>query len=878
MRARSAPLIGWSRLLVTLWGCSIVLSAVMRSLVVLGLLATASTALALQALRAVGRARRAEAERDGLADEARRWRAVVDAAEQAIATVTRDGAVTSWSAAAERLYGWRSDEIAGRSLLEVVAPERRAELSARLARGVGRSGVSFADVGLHRDGSRIEVAVTLVPLPGARGQGAGVAVLWRDARETNSLQATCRQLERDYDELVEHADDGVFLADHDGRLLRVNQAGARLLGASPAELVGQPLAAFLADDEAQRLASVRAALVPGEPHVGEYPLRRRDGSRQVAELRMILLCDGRVQSFVRDLGGRETVHAELARAHAEERGLRVQLESLTQATSAITDAVARIPETDLDAVLLVVLLQAQTLTQARYAALGLGTDPTRPFERWVFAGMTSEQAERIGRVPRPVGLLGAVALQARAVRLRDIAESHERIGFPPGHPPMHSFLGVPILYEGRSRGNLYLADKQGGGEFTAEDQQALELLAARAGTALETARLYHETTQATTWLRGAIDGIPEAVILVDAGGQISFNAAAREFAPAEEASAPSRLPLYESTGAPLADDELPLSRALREGVTTIGMECVGQTRKGQRVPLLASASPLRDEHGRRVGAVCVLRDISSLKEIERLREQWTAVVAHELRQPVQMIHACARTIERAGASERDPLTAKSVGRILAAAGRLERMIKDLLDAARIEARQLSLRRETIDVGAVLAEVVARLADTTDRSLRLDVAPGLPPVRGDAVRIEQIAENLLTNALKYGDPRGPIVVEVRPHGHEVMVSTINQGQRLLPAEIDCLFKRFYRSRAVAAVEGLGLGLYIAHGLVEAHGGRIWVESGDTSTSFRFTLPLAEAGGEDGEGDDSRRARENRNGESGDDDSRRAREGSDARRAR
>ncbi|WP_434420115.1 PAS domain S-box protein [Nannocystis pusilla] len=853
MRARSAPPVGWSSLLMMLLGCSIVLSAAVRSRAVLGLLATASTALALKALRAVGRARRAEAERDRLADQARRWRTIVDAAEQAIATVTRDGAVTSWSAAAERLYGWRSDEIAGRSLLEVVAPERRAELSARLARGVARSGASFADVGLHRDGSRVEVAVTLVPLPGGRGQGAGAAVLWRDVRETNSLRATCHRLERDYDELVEHADDGVFLADHDGRLIRVNQAGAHLLGVSAAELVGQPLAALLADDEVERLANVRAALVPGEPHVGEYLLRRRDGSRLAAELRMTLLCDGRVQSFVRDLGRRERAHAELARAHAEERGLRVQLESLTHATSAITEAVARIPETDLDAVLMVVLLQAQTLTQARYAALGLGTDPTRPFERWVYAGMTSEQAGQIGRAPRPVGLLGAVALQARAVRLRDIAESPERIGFPPGHPPMHSFLGVPILYEGRSRGNLYLADKQDGGEFTGEDQQALELLAARAGTALETARLYHETTQATTWLRGAIDGIPEAVILVDAGGEASLNAAAREFAPTEEASAPSRVALYEPTGAPLADDELPLSRALRDGVTTIGMECVGQTRRGQRVPLLASASPLRDEHGRRVGAVCVLRDISSLKEIERLREQWTAVVAHELRQPVHVIHACARMIERAGASERDPLTAKSAARILAAAGRLERMIQDLLDAARIEARQLSLRSEPIDLGAVLAEVVARLADTTDRSLRLDAAPGLPPVRGDAVRIEQIAENLLTNALKYGDVGGPIVIEVRPRGHEVMVSTINQGQRLPPAEIDCLFKRFYRSRACGAVEGLGLGLYIAHGLVEAHGGRIWVESGDTSTSFRFTLPLAEASGEGGEGDDSRRAR-------------------------
>ncbi|MFZ6182187.1 PAS domain S-box protein [Nannocystis pusilla] len=842
----------------TLGACSVLLSAAMRSLVVLGLLATASTALALQALRAVRRARRAEAEREASAGEARRWRAIVEAAEQAVATVTREGTVTSWSAAAERLYGWRSDEIAGRSLLEVVAPERRAELSARLARGGGRSGASSAGVGLHRDGSRVEVTVTLVPLPSVRGQGAGVAVLWRDARETNSLRATCRQLERDYDELVEHVDDGVFLADRDGRLIRVNQAGARLLGASPADLVGQPLAALLADDEAQRLASARAALGQGEPHVGEYRLRRRDGERRVAELRMILLCDGRVQCFVRELGGREAGHAELARAHAEERGLRVQLESLTRATSAITDAVARIPETDLDAVLLVVLLQAQTLTQARYAALGLGTDPTRPFERWVYAGMTAEQAERIGRAPRPVGLLGAVALQARAVRLRDITESHERVGFPPGHPPMHSFLGVPILYEGRSRGNLYLADKQGG-EFTAEDQQALELLAARAGAALETARLYHETTQATTWLRGAIDGIPEAVVLVDAGGRMSFNAAARELAPAEDGDAPSRLPLYEPTGAPLADDALPLSRALRDGVTTIGMECVGQTRRGPRVPLLASASPLRDEHGRLVGAVCVLRDISSLKEIERLREQWTAGVAHELRQPVQVIHACARTIARAGASERDPLTAKSAARILAAAGRLERMIKDLLDAARIEARQLSLRSESIDVGAVLAEVVARIAESTDRSLRLDVAPALPRVRGDAGRIEQIAENLLTNALKYGDPGGAIVVEVRPHGHEVMVSTINQGQRLLAAEIDCLFKRFYRSSAVAAVEGLGLGLYIAHGLVEAHGGRIWVESGDTSTSFRFTLPLAEEeddarrareGGESGEGDDSR----------------------------
>ncbi|MDC0669798.1 PAS domain-containing sensor histidine kinase [Nannocystis radixulma] len=810
------------------------------------LLAAAGTAVALgRALRASTRGGGSAGEHDALAGEIRRWRSLVAAADQAIVTVTRSGIVTTWNPAAERMYGWRAHEIAGRSLLEVVAEARRAEVAAKLEpRRAGDEAASFETVGLHRDGTRVDVEMAIVPLRDARGQCVAVGVLARDIRETKGLQQAVHRLERDYDDLVEHADDGVFLADHDGRLLSVNRAGRRLLGVSRGELLGETLAAVMPGDEARRLASVRAGLVAGEPHVGEWLLRKRDGSWMTAEVRMVLLGDGRVQSFVRDMSQQTARHAELVHAHATERKVRVQLQTLSEATSAITDAVARIPHTDVDAVLMVIVLQAQTLTNARYAALGLGTDPARPFERWVYAGMTAEQAAAIGRGPRPVGLLGAVAHQARTIRLRDMNDSKERIGFPPGHPPMHSFLGVPILYEGRSRGNLYLADKLDGAEFTADDQQAIEVLAARAGTALETARLYHEETLATTWLRSAIDGIPEAVILADANGQVSLNAAARELVQLEDdeevnLDALSRLTLYEATGEPLPSAALPLMRALHEGVTTIGMECMGRNKKLQQIALLASASPLRDADGEPVGAVCVLRDISSLKEIERLREQWTAIIAHELRQPVHMITACARTIERARRTELDPLAAKSVGRILGAAARLERMIKDLLDVARIEARQLALHREPVDLGALISEVVGRFAHTTDRLFHLNLPGQLPRVHGDPGRIEQILENLLTNALKYGDPGTPITVDVQQREREVLVSTTNQGHRLAPAEVDCLFKRFYRSRMVESIEGLGLGLYIAHGLVEAHGGQIWAESCEASTSFRFTLPIEQA---------------------------------------
>jgi signal transduction histidine kinase len=128
-------------------------------------------------------------------------------------------------------------------------------------------------------------------------------------------------------------------------------------------------------------------------------------------------------------------------------------------------------------------------------------------------------------------------------------------------------------------------------------------------------------------------------------------------------------------------------------------------------------------------------------------------------------------------------------------------------------------------------------------VRVELRGEVPPLEADPARLEQVLVNLLSNAAKYSFPETEILVEVEPREREVMVSVTNLGQGIPPEEQEAIFTRFRRARAAteAGVPGLGLGLYITKGLVEAHGGRIWVESEvGKSTTFRFTLPLGSPG--------------------------------------
>jgi len=164
---------------------------------------------------------------------------------------------------------------------------------------------------------------------------------------------------------------------------------------------------------------------------------------------------------------------------------------VVSAFDAATRAIAELHS--VDDVLQVIVDQVRPLIGAQYAALGI-VDADGVMERFITTGMDHETRARIGHIPRGRGFLGLIVRENRSFRIPDIAVDPRRSGFPPHHPPMHSFLGVPVTVKGRSVGNLYLTNKAGADEFSAQDQALAETFAVHAGIAIENARL-HEQVQ-----------------------------------------------------------------------------------------------------------------------------------------------------------------------------------------------------------------------------------------------------------------------------------------------------------------------------------------------------------------------------------------------
>ena len=157
--------------------------------------------------------------------------------------------------------------------------------------------------------------------------------------------------------------------------------------------------------------------------------------------------------------------------------------------------IALTSELSLDSVLQRVVEAAATLTDARYAALGVIDASGRSLERFLTTGIDAETRTVIVDLPHGRGILGVLIHHAETLRLHDLREDPRSVGFPPGHPPMKTFLGVPILLRGIAYGNLYLTEKAGGADFAEEDEEVVQLLAAQAAVAIENARLYEASTR-----------------------------------------------------------------------------------------------------------------------------------------------------------------------------------------------------------------------------------------------------------------------------------------------------------------------------------------------------------------------------------------------
>jgi two-component system phosphate regulon sensor histidine kinase PhoR len=245
--------------------------------------------------------------------------------------------------------------------------------------------------------------------------------------------------------------------------------------------------------------------------------------------------------------------------------------------------------------------------------------------------------------------------------------------------------------------------------------------------------------------------------------------------------------------------------------------------------------------GKPSGAVVVLHDVTELRRLERVRQDFVANVSHEFKTPLTAIQGFAETL-LAGALDDPENNRRFLEIIRNHAIRLARLTNDLLKLARIEAGKMELEFSSVS----LLELIEACTETTllkanrkEITLEISVPPQLPAVRGDAALLRDVLQNLLDNAIQYTPARGHISVVAAAGPREVVVTVADTGIGIPLADSERIFERFYRVDAARSREagGTGLGLSIAKHIIEAHGGKLWVESTvGQGSKFSFSLPL------------------------------------------
>ncbi|HEY3352638.1 MAG TPA: ATP-binding protein [Polyangia bacterium] len=218
------------------------------------------------------------------------------------------------------------------------------------------------------------------------------------------------------------------------------------------------------------------------------------------------------------------------------------------------------------------------------------------------------------------------------------------------------------------------------------------------------------------------------------------------------------------------------------------------------------------------------------------RDDFLRMVSHDLRSPLGAVLMQADVQLRGARARGEAPVVSGLESIRRNAARMQGMIDELVDTVQLEAGRFQLKPQRLELASWLTEALSHAALETGR-IRTEVPADLPPMEVDPARLERVVLNLLSNALKYSPPEAEVVLRAERAGAELLVSVRDHGPGIPPDEIRLLFERFHRA-STARQEGLGLCLYIARLIVEAHGGRIWVTSSvGAGSTFQFTLPLA-----------------------------------------
>lgn len=389
-------------------------------------------------------------------------------------------------------------------------------------------------------------------------------------------------------------------------------------------------------------------------------------------------------------------------------------------------------------------------------------------------------------------------------------------------------VGLPLIAHQRVIGVIFIF-RTYAARFSRNDLTLLQSFADQAAIAVDNAQTYQQTQRERQRMSAILDAVADGTLILTAAHLV-------------ERCNPAFANLWGTSGEEISGkhhDEIIRWASRPQGMTLAEAEAGGWplspdatlyvegdlTRpSGIPLPVGVTYSPVISPEGTLLNIIVTLRDLSRFREAEELKSTFISVISHELKTPVALIKGYVGTLRREDAVWEREIVQDSLEVIEEEADRLAQMIENLLDATRLQAGGLKLNLTEVFLPQMAERLAERFRTQSNRhTIEVDFSEEFPVVLGDETRLGQVVSNLISNAIKYSPRGGMIRIWGKTHPAQVVVCVSDQGAGIAPGDAPHVFDRFYRSdQASRTTKGAGLGLYLSRAVVEAHGGRIWVD--------------------------------------------------------
>ena len=670
--------------------------------------------------RDISEKRRAEGEKSYLAT-------IVASSDDAIVSKTLDSVITSWNKAAEKMFGYTSEEAIGRQIYIIIPPDRHGEETEILSKiKSGQSVDHFETVRRRKDGVFINVSLTISPIRDTYGNIIGASKIARDITQKKRAEDGRAYLAA----IIESSDDAIISKTLDSVITSWNKAAEKMFGFTAEEAIGQQIYIIIPSDrygeEAEILARIRSG--EGVDHY-ETVRHRKDG---------VLIDVSLTVSPIRDVSGNIVGASKMARDITDRKRADAQLREEREALEIINRVGQTLSsELELEKVVQTFTDAATSVTGAAFGAFFYNVVDPRGASYMLFtlSGVPREHFVNFP-MPRSTDLLGPTFRDEGVIRIDDVKKDERYgknppyFGMPEGHLPVTSYLAVPVRSHSKEVIGALLFGHPQPGVFTERHERIVVGLAGQAGIAMDNAQLFEATRRARLEAENA----------------------------------------------------------------------------------------------------------------NRLKDEFLATVSHELRTPLNAILGWARLLHLGNLE--DESRARAVEIIERNALAQSQLIEDILDVSRIITGKLRLDVTPVEVGQLVADAVETVRPTAEaKGVRLqavlDTKANL--VRGDSHRLQQVLWNLLSNAIKFTPKGGRVMVELSRIDSHVEIAVTDTGKGIRPEFLPYVFDRFRQgdSSTIREHGGLGLGLAIVRHLTDLHGGSASAFSAGEGqgATFTVTLPLA-----------------------------------------